>query len=170
MLSSTVTTSSSVSNTSILSDSSLRQDSQQELKKRRKKLSPKQFANGLKNPYEHQHQQHRHDTKFYAQQQKVFGNNKHMKKSDLHMNNTNNSSICGSKNMRHQEVPVSSFSMRRSSKSTESSEVSSNNLTCSELDVENGTNSSLKTEIRLQRRKYIKCVLREDVELLVNLR
>ena len=49
-MSSTVTTSSSVSNTSVLTDSSARYDSNQELKRRRKKLSPKQFHNG-KNPH-----------------------------------------------------------------------------------------------------------------------
>jgi len=143
MLSSTVTTSSSVSNTSVLTDSSARYDSNQELKRRRKKLTPKQFNNG-RGPHINRPER----PTLYSQ--KNFPN-KHLKKTETPLG------------MRNQEVPVNSFnSIRRSSKSTESSEISSNNLTCSELDGNNG-----KTEIRMQRRKYIKCVLREDIEMLV---
>ena len=148
MLSSTVTTSSSVSNTSALTDSSVRYDSNQEMKRRRKKLSPKQF-----NKHRNQNENRPDRPTLYSHKNLPT---KHLKKNETNIH------------MRNQEVPVNSF--RRSSKSTESSEVSSNNLTCSELDAMNGNANPIKTEIRLQRRKYIKCVLREDVDLLVNLK
>jgi hypothetical protein len=144
MMSSTVTTSSSVSNASFLTDSSVRYDSNQELKRRRKKLALKQFNNARSQPHINRPER----PTLYSQKNIP---NKHLKKAETHQD------------MRSQEVPVNSFnSIKRNSKSTESSEISSNNLTCSELDGNNG-----KTETRMQRRKYIKCVLREDIEMLV---
>ena len=147
MLSSTVTTSSSISNTSVLTDSSAPYDSNQESKRRRKKIAPKQF-NSPKTQFDN-----RPDRPTLYNHKNV--SNKHLKKDG--------------NNRQNQEVPVNSFnSIRRSCKSTESSEVSSNNLTCSELDAVNSNGNNMKNDVRLQRRKYIKCVLREDVELLVN--
>lgn len=44
-----------------------------------------------------------------------------------------------------------------------SSNISSNNLTCSDLDTSNMSQDFIK----LQRKKLIKCILREDLDLLV---
>ena len=63
-----------------------------------------------------------------------------------------------------QEIPM--INRRESFKSMESSEISSNNLTYSDLDSNCNRNYS---ESKIQRRKLIKCILREDVDLMVNL-
>ncbi len=56
---------------------------------------------------------------------------------------------------------------KKFTRSIESSEISSNNLTLSEL--ESSSQRSTFSDSRLQRRKFIKCILREDVDLLVSL-
>ena len=49
-----------------------------------------------------------------------------------------------------------------------SSNISSNNLTCSDLDTTNNTNNSGNgNDSKLHRKKLIKCILREDLDLLV---
>ncbi len=48
-----------------------------------------------------------------------------------------------------------------------SSEISSTNQTCSEIDTHSSNTSN--SECRLQRKKFIKCILREDVHLMKNL-
>ena len=66
--------------------------------------------------------------------------------------------------IRSTEVPVDRYS--RCYRTAESSEISSNNLTCS--DLETASNNSY-AEFRMQRKKFIKCILREDTNLMVNL-
>lgn len=68
----------------------------------------------------------------------------------------------------HETVPIDyANSKKRYMRNVESSEISSNNLTLSEL--ESSSQRSTFSDSRLQRRKFIKCILREDVDLLVSL-
>lgn len=61
---------------------------------------------------------------------------------------------------------VSIKSRKCYNKSAESSEISSNNLTCSDLDTNSNASYS---EFRMQRKKFIKCILREDINFMKNL-
>lgn len=73
------------------------------------------------------------------------------------------SRIDGSKHV--QEVPVSKQRLNKKINRYDSSDASSNNLTCSELDTSSNHSS---TNQRFQRKKFIKCVLREDIDTLVS--
>lgn len=80
---------------------------------------------------------------------------------------------------RQQYLDKAFVSLNKSSKSSsskyhnnnnnyvESSEISSNNLTCSDLDTL--SNNSYGTELRFQRKTLIKSILKEDINLLVSI-
>ena len=165
MLSSTAT-SSSYSNNSIISDSSLfhRNPNSQELKKRRKKTSQFHSNPNIKNKLLYNENLNQNYSLNINKNNSFNTNNNQfiMKSKKIRNKKENQNEYI--KNSRVQEVPVPTNS-RRSLRSVESSEISSNNLTCSELETSSNHSHS---EVRLQRRKLIKCVLREDVDLLVS--
>lgn len=88
---------------------------------------------------------------------------KHRKQKELNVNRNNYRNNLPDMSKQYQNKQNSKMSRRGIN---DSSDLSSNNLTLSELESNNSSNRNF-SNIRLQRKRLIKCILREDIDLLV---
>ena len=120
-------------------------------------------------PTEYQPQRNNHMKQ--SSSRNYNGNNNHRSMKNRHQNEYEQTPfernhMKNKKKTYHETVPIDyATNKKKYMRNVDSSEISSNNLTLSEL--ESSSQRSTFSDSRLQRRKFIKCILREDVDLLV---